>query len=82
MISDYNKSESYNKEIFDKYSDEPMINKIKGYNETKTILDSISKITQNIILLIKHEKKNLIKNEINYLVVKNMKNIIDINIKH
>lgn len=45
-----------------------MINKIKGYNETITILVSISKIKQNIILLIKNEKdKNLIKNKINEL---------------
>lgn len=68
LISDYDKSESYNKEIFEKYSEEPMINKIKGYNETITILDSISKITQNISLLIKNERdKNFIKNEINEL---------------
>ena len=57
MISDYDKSESYNKEIFFKYSDIPMIKKIKGYNETITILDSISKITQNILLLIKNDKE-------------------------
>ena len=30
-----------------------MIENIKGYNDTKTLLDSISKITQNILLLVK-----------------------------
>ena len=65
MISDYDKTESYNKEIFKKYSDIPMIQKIKGYYKTITILDSISKITQNILLLIKNEEdKNSIKNKI------------------
>lgn len=68
MISDFDKSESYNKEIFDKYSEEPMINKIKGYNSTITILDSISKITQNIILLLKNEdEKKFIKSNVNEL---------------
>ena len=66
IISDYDKSESYNNDIFSKYSDVPMIEKIKGYIDTKTIFDSISIITQQILLLVKNEEdeKNNIKNKI------------------
>lgn len=59
IISDYDKTESYKTESYKKYGEMPTIN---GYNETKTILDSMSKITQNIILLLKDsEIKNNIK---------------------
>lgn len=68
MISDYDKTESYNKEIFFEYSDVKMIEKIKGYNETYTLLDSISKITQNMLLLVVENKDKInIKNNINEL---------------
>lgn len=65
MISDYDKSESYQKEIYSKYNNFSMETKIKGYHETYTLLDSISKISQNIYLLIKNEEdKKIIKNKV------------------
>ena len=65
MISDYDKTESYKNEIYIKYSEMPMIKLIKGYNETKTILDSISKIAQSLILLLGDEK---LKNKMKYKI--------------
>ena len=62
MISDYDKTESYNKEIFEKYSEITMNEKIKGYNKTITLLDSISKITQNVLLLLKNNNDDEIIN--------------------
>lgn len=57
MISDYDKSESYKKDIYQKYSNTPIEKKIKGYLNTLTLLDSISKISQSILLLIKKNKE-------------------------
>lgn len=69
IISDYDKIESYKKEIYEQYSKEPINKLIRGYQETKTLFDSLSKIIQNCIELITNVNERLeIKSKINEII--------------
>ena len=68
-ISDYDKTQSYKKEIYEKYSIEPMKNLLKGYQNTIILFDSLSKIIQAILLLINNQnERNEIKLQVDNII--------------
>ena len=69
IISDYDKTESFNKEIYDKYSTEPMKSLLKGFGQTRILFDSLSGAIQNSMLLLQD-------NDDNYDIKKNIYNFI------
>ena len=68
IISDFDKSESYKKEIYYQYNSKPIKLLLKGYKQTNTIFESLSKIIQDCVGLIENqEEQYFIKNEINII---------------
>jgi CRISPR/Cas system CMR-associated protein Cmr5 small subunit len=69
LISDFDKTESFKQEIYERYSEEPMNTLLNGYGQTIILFDSLSKIIQNSILLLED-------NDENYNIKKNIYNLI------